>query len=171
VGDWIRSPDRSIEGTVENIGWRSTRIRTFDQRPLYVPNAAFTTIAVENPSRMRNRRIYETIGVRYCDFSLLGKIVNDVRKMLQEHEDIDTGRTLIVNFNAFGAASLDFFVYTFTHTTDWVRYHEVKHDVLLKIGDIILARGAEIAFPTTTVHLAAGEVEATLPEPRVGESL
>ena len=171
VGDWIRSPDRSIEGTVENIGWRSTRIRTFDQRPLYVPNAAFTTIAVENPSRMRNRRIYETIGVRYCDFSQLGKIVNDVRKMLQEHEDIDTGRTLIVNFNAFGASSLDFFVYTFTHTTDWVRYHEVKHDVLLKIGDIIIACGAEIAFPTTPVHLAGGESQANLPEPMMGESL
>jgi MscS family membrane protein len=62
VGDWIRSPDRDIEGTVEDIGWRLTRIRTFDSRPLYVPNSAFTSIAVENPSRMEHRRIYETIG-------------------------------------------------------------------------------------------------------------
>ena len=67
VGDWVRSPDREIEGTVENIGWRLTRIRTFDKRPLYVPNATFTTIAVENPSRMLNRRIKETIGIRYDD--------------------------------------------------------------------------------------------------------
>ena len=58
-GDWIRSPDQNIEGTVENIGWRLTRIRTFDQRPLYVPNSIFTHISVENPQRMRNRRIYE----------------------------------------------------------------------------------------------------------------
>ena len=58
VGDWIRSPDREIEGTVEQIGWRQTRIRTFDMRPLYVPNATFVNIAVENPSRMFNRRIY-----------------------------------------------------------------------------------------------------------------
>ena len=64
VGDWIRSPDRDIEGTVEKIGWRLTVIRTFDARPLYVPNSIFTTIAVENPSRMTNRRIYETIGIR-----------------------------------------------------------------------------------------------------------
>ena len=49
VGDWIRSPDRNIEGTVEHIGWRLTTIRTFDKRPLYVPNAAFTTIAVTSP--------------------------------------------------------------------------------------------------------------------------
>ena len=62
VGDWIRSPDREIEGDVEQIGWRLTRIRTFDKRPLYIPNAIFTTIAVENPSRMSNRRIYETIA-------------------------------------------------------------------------------------------------------------
>ena len=49
VGDWIRSPDREIEGTVENIGWRLTVINTFDQRPLYVPNAAFANISVQNP--------------------------------------------------------------------------------------------------------------------------
>lgn len=159
VGDWIRSPDRAIEGTVEHIGWRSTRIRTFDQRPLYVPNAAFTTIAVENPSRMLNRRISETIGIRYCDFAAVGNIVSDVRSMLEQHPDIDTGRTLIVNFNAFGPSSLDLTIYTFTHTTQWVRYHEIKQDVLLKIGELIDARGAEIAFPTTTVHIAA-EAEA-----------
>jgi MscS family membrane protein len=157
IGDWIRSPDRAIEGTVEHIGWRSTRIRAFDQRPLYVPNAAFTTITVENPSRMRNRRIYETIGVRYGDFAQLGEIVAEVREMLLQHDEIDTGRTLIVNFNAYGPSSLEFFVYTFTRTTDWVRYHAIKQDVLLTIGTIISSHGAEIAFPTTTVHLTPHE--------------
>ena len=66
VGDWVRSPDRNIEGTVERIGWRQTVIRGFDTRPLYIPNSAFANIAVENPSRMHNRRIYETIGIRYA---------------------------------------------------------------------------------------------------------
>jgi len=56
VGDWIRSPDQNIEGTVEHIGWRVTRIRTFDKRPLYVPNSAFAQISIENPSRMTHRR-------------------------------------------------------------------------------------------------------------------
>ena len=65
IGDWIRSPDREIEGTVESIGWRLTVVRTFDKRPLYVPNSVFAKLALENPSRMTNRRIYETIGIRY----------------------------------------------------------------------------------------------------------
>ena len=130
---------------MEHIGWRVTTIRTFDQRPLYVPNAAFTTIAVENPSRMTNRRIYETIGVRYADVKQMPEIVADIRAMLEHHEEIDTRRTLIVNFVAFNASSLDIMVYTFTKTTDWVRFHEIKQDVLLKISDIIEQHGAEVA--------------------------
>ncbi|MEJ2592157.1 MAG: mechanosensitive ion channel family protein [Candidatus Thiodiazotropha sp.] len=156
VGDWIRSPDRQIEGTVEKIGWRLTCIRTFDKRPLYLPNNIFTTIAVENPSRMSHRRIYETIGIRYDDAAHMGAIVDDVKAMLKAHPEIDDGQTLIVNFNQFGPSSLDFFVYTFTHTTNWVRFHEIKHEVLLKIYDIIVGYGAEVAFPTSTVHLPEG---------------
>ncbi|HKK05752.1 MAG TPA: mechanosensitive ion channel family protein [Gammaproteobacteria bacterium] len=156
VGDWVRSPDRNIEGTVEKIGWRLTCIRTFDKRPLYVPNQTFTTIAVENPSRMTNRRIYETVGIRYDDAGVLRAIVEEVKAMLQGHPDIDPSQTLIVNFNAFGPSSLDFFIYTFTRTTNWVDYHAVKQDVLLRVNDIIAAHGAEIAFPTSTVHVPAG---------------
>ncbi|MFN3239323.1 MAG: mechanosensitive ion channel family protein, partial [Pseudomonadales bacterium] len=102
-----------------------------------------------------------TIGVRYDDGEKVAEIVADVKAMLQSHPDITTDRTLIVNFNSFGASSLDFFIYCFTHTTDWVEYHGVKQDVLLKIQDIILGHGAEVAFPTTTVHLH----EAALPNP------
>jgi MscS family membrane protein len=153
VGDWIRSPDREIEGTVEEIGWRLTRIRTFDQRPLYVPNSVFTSLAVENPSRMLNRRIYETIGVRYDDVSVLGKIIVDVTSMLKAHPAIDLSRTLMVNFVEFGPSSLDFFIYTFTRTTVWTEFHEIKQDVLFRIADIIAEHGAEIAFPTQTVHI------------------
>jgi len=153
IGDWIRSPDREIEGTVEQIGWRLTVIRTFEKRPLYVPNSVFTTVAVENPSRMHNRRIQETIGIRYDDANKMGAIVIDVRKMLESHPEIDATQTLIVNFNEFAASSLNFFIYTYTKTTEWIKYHAVKEDVLLKIIDIIEAHGAECAFPTTTVHV------------------
>ena len=156
VGDWVRSPDRNIEGTVEHIGWRLTTIRTFDKRPLYVPNAAFTTIAVENPSRMSNRRIYETIGIRYADVAQMATIVDDIRAMLQQPEDIESDETLIVNFLAFNASSLDIMVYCFTKTTQWIPFHEVKQDVLLKISDIIEGYGAEVAFPTRTLHLPEG---------------
>jgi len=157
VGDWIRSPDRSIEGTVEDIGLRVTRIRTFDQRPLYVPNSTFSSVSLENPSRMTNRRIYETIGVRYEDAGRVAKIVSDVQTMLTEHEDIAQDRTMIVNFNHMGPSSLDFFVYAFTKTTNWVEYHAIKENVLLQILEIVESNGAEIAFPTHTIHQVPAE--------------
>ncbi len=154
VGDWVRSPDKSIEGTVEEIGWRQTRIRTFDKRPLYIPNSVFSTIIVENPSRMTNRRIYETIGVRYDDMEQVQNITRDVKAMLKKHKEIDTQQTLIVNLNAFSASSVDFFIYTFTKTTDWIKFHEIKQDVLLKVADIVGKHNAEIAYPTQTLHIA-----------------
>ncbi len=153
VGDWIRSPDRNVEGTVERIGMRMTIIRTFDKRPLYVPNSVFSNIVVENPSRMLNRRIYETIGLRYQDGDKLEAILNDIRAMLEQHPDIDAKQTLIVNFNAFGPSSLDFFIYTFTKTVNWIRYHHVKQDVMFKVMAIIAEHDAQIAFPTQTLHI------------------
>jgi MscS family membrane protein len=154
VGEWIRSPDKEIEGTVEDIGWRLTRIRTFDKRPLYIPNSVFASISVENPSRMTNRRIYETVGIRYEDIGSMDAIVDQVTAMLLEHPDIDASQTMIVNFNKFSASSVDFFVYTFTKTTNWNDFHRVKQDVLLKVAEVVAANRAEIAFPTSTVHIA-----------------
>lgn len=154
IGDWIRSPDKNIEGTVEKIGWRLTVIRTFDKRPLYVPNSVFANISVENPSRMTNRRIYETIGVRYDDVAQLPSIVEGVKVMLRNHPEIDQDNTMIVNFDRFAASSLDFFIYTFTKTTDWIKFHEIKQDVLFKVSEIIAKHDAEIAFPTSTIHVA-----------------
>ena len=169
VGDWVRSPDQEIEGTIEDIGWRRTVIRTFDKRPLYVPNSVFNTISVENPSRMVNRRIYETVGVRYDDIALMSGIVESVKSMLKSHEEIDTNQTMIVNFNAFGPSSVDFFIYTFTKTTNWVFFHEVKQDVLLKVAEIIEEAGAEIAFPTQTLHLAVNDAPQSPVESLVRE--
>ncbi len=164
VGEWVRSPDRTIEGTVEHIGWRLTRIRTFDQRPLYIPNSLFTTIVLENPSRMFNRRINEKIGIRYNDWRKMPAIVADVRQMLIDHDDIETdARTLIVNFDTYGASHIEFFIYTFTKTTNWVRFHEIKQDVLMKIMEIVEQHGAEFAFPTRTLHMVSDDDQQDTP--------
>ena len=168
VGDWVRSPDREIEGTVEEIGWRQTRIRKFDKRPIYVPNSIFTTIALENPSRMTHRRIYENVGVRYADIAAMSAITHDVEAMLRDHPDIADDQTMIVKFNAFSASSIDFMLYTFTRTVNWIEYHQVKHDVLLKVADIIAAHGAEIAFPTRTLHIENESAEAAPDRPADG---
>lgn len=153
VGDWVRSPDREIEGTVEDIGWRLTRIRTFDKRPLYVPNSVFSNVVVENPSRMFNRRIYEKIGIRYDDWQKMKPITDQVRDLLENHDEIDTAQTLMVNFNSYQDSHLEFFIYTFTKTKEWVKFHQIKQEILLRIMEIIDENGAEVAFPTRTLHL------------------
>ena len=168
IGDWIRSPDREIEGTVEKIGWRLTVVRTFDKRPLYVPNSLFNKLSLENPSRMSHRRIHETIGLRYQDAARMDAIISDVKAMLRAHEEIDSSQTMIVNFNHFAPSSLDFFVYTFTKTTNWVRFHEIKQDVLLRIVGVIRSHGADIAFPTTTLDGLSGLETKPRPEPDSG---
>lgn len=157
IGDWIRSPDKNIEGTVEYIGWRVTRIRTFEKRPLYVPNGLFLTISVENPSRMTNRRIKTMVGVRYDDAAKIDAITDNIKVMLRSHEEIDQKQTMIVSLAQFGPSSLDILLYTFTKTTNWVRYQEVQHDVFLKVIAIIEELGAECAFPTQTIHLQNAE--------------
>jgi MscS family membrane protein len=154
IGDWIRSPDKEIEGTVEDIGWRLTRIRTFEKRPIYVPNSVFTTITVENPSRMSHRRINETIGVRYDDLGEVAGIVKDIYAMLLAHPEIDQNESSIVNFIQFGESSLNIMVYTFVRATTAVDFNRAKQDVLLKIAEIIANHGAEFAYPTRVNYVA-----------------
>lgn len=153
IGDWICSPDKKIEGTVQNIGWRQTKILTFAKRPLYIPNSIFATITVENPSRMTHRRINETIGIRYDDIRKMDKITKETKEMLENHPEIDKNETIMVNFDKFSDSSVDFFIYSYTKTIKWEKYHEIKHDILMQISNIISANKAQIAFPTFTSHL------------------
>lgn len=152
-GDWIRSPDKEIEGIVESIGWRITVVRTFDKRPLYIPNGTFSNISIENPSRMTHRRIKETVGIRYADVTKMAQITSDIHQMLSEHPDIASDEILIVNFNQYSASTLDILIYTLTKTVVWVEYHKVKQDVLIKIAEIVAEHGAEMAFPTRTLYV------------------
>ena len=151
-GDWIRSPDREFEGIVEHIGWRQTRIRSFAHYPLYVPNSIFTQVAIENPARMDARRIREVVGVRYDDMGKVANIVSEIKEILKADPEINSDKTMIVSLNEFSASSVDIMIYTFTKTTQWMHYHEVKQAVMLKVAEIIERHGAEIAFPTRTVH-------------------
>ncbi|SDS37900.1 MscS family membrane protein [Halopseudomonas xinjiangensis] len=170
VGDWVRSPDKEIEGTVEHIGWRLTRIRTFDKRPLYVPNSIFNNIVVQNPSRMTHRRIYEHIGIRYDDIQRMQPVLEAVREMVASHPEIAQDQTQMVFFDRCAPSSVDFFVYCFTVTTVWAEYHRIKEDVLLKVLAIVQEHGAEIAFPTSTLHIpeAVRIDEARSREPKAG---
>jgi MscS family membrane protein len=153
VGDWICSPDREIEGTVETIGWRLTRIRTFSQRPLYVPNGIFSNISVENPSRMSNRHIKTHIGIRYDDAAKIESIVQEAEEMLKNNSEIDQNMSTMVRFDEFGPSSLNFLVYCFTKATERPEYLQVQQEIYLNIIKIIEKHGAQCAFPTTTLHI------------------
>ncbi|NYT27010.1 MAG: mechanosensitive ion channel family protein [Candidatus Thiodubiliella endoseptemdiera] len=151
TGDWIRSSQ--FEGTVEKIGWRMTRIRTFSKNPIYIPNSIFTSIPIETPSRMTNRRIKEVIGIRYDDIAQIPIIVDEVEMLLKKHKEIDQNEPLRVYFNYFNASSLDFNVYAFTKTTDKNEYQRVKQKILLQIAGVIAKHKAEIAYPTQTLNI------------------
>ena len=170
VGDWVRSPDKEIEGTVEYIGWRSTRIRTFDKRPLYVPNALFTTIAIENPSRMLNRRIKKVIGVRYDDANKIENISIAIKKMLTSHPDIDQKQVIFVSLIDFAPSSLNILIYAFTKTTEWVPFQEIQENVMLKILEAVESCGGQSAFPTSTIEIPKGLILSKQEELHVRES-
>ncbi|MGU3576031.1 mechanosensitive ion channel family protein [Brucellaceae bacterium C25G] len=153
IGDWICSPDREIEGTVVEIGWRITKIITFDNRPLYVPNALFSTISVENPGRMTNRRISTTVGLRYEDADKLQVIIDDIRTQLQANKKIDQTQDLLIYFNAFADSSLNIMVYCFTKTTHWSEWLAAQQEVYLQIIDIVHKHGADFAYPTQSLYI------------------
>ena len=151
TGDWIRSTE--FEGTVEKIGWRMTRIRTFSKNPVYIPNSIFASIPIETPSRMTNRRIKEVVGIRYDDIKQMPQIVTEVEALLKTHKDIDQTESLRVYFNYFNASSIDFNIYAFTNTTSKNEYQKIKQEILLEVANIIEKHKAEIAFPTQTLHI------------------
>jgi len=154
VGDWISSPDRNIEGTVQFIGWRTTKVLTFEKRPLYLPNSIFTKIIIVNPQRMTNRRINATVGIRYDDAAQVRPIVSDIKALLHNHPDIDQQQSIFVNFVSFGASSLDIEIYCFTKTTAWGEWRDIRENVYLSMLDIVANHRAEVAFPTRTVLLS-----------------
>ena len=157
TGDWIRTTDKSIEGVVEKIGWRMTRIRTFNKNPVYVPNGIFATIPIETPSRMTNRQIHAIIGIRYDDIAQMQSIIEKVEKLLADHEHIDHEEPCRVYFDLFNASSLDFVIWAFSSVTNSSDFKKIKGKILLDVADIIAGHGAEIAYPTQTLHIQKPE--------------
>jgi MscS family membrane protein len=155
VGDWIMTPE--VEGTIEGIGIRSTRVRTFAQALVTVPNATLANSAILNWSRMGKRRIKMEIGLTYdTKGEVVEKIVDDIRVMLQNHPDIHQ-ETIHIYFTTFAASSLNIFCYYFTNTTVWGDFMKVQEDTNFKIMRIVEENGSSFAFPTQTIHLKNNE--------------
>jgi len=151
IGDWIKAGD--MEGTVEEIGFRSTKIRTFAKTLISVPNNVIANLPLDNFSRMPKRRIKLSVGVTYATTpAQMREAVQKIRELLRSHPAIDQ-EFFLVNFTDFGASSLDILVYCFTRTTVWGEYLDAREDVHLRIMELLEGLGLEIAFPSRTVYL------------------
>ena len=153
VGDWIEMD--GIEGTVEEIGLRTTRIRTFANSLITMPNSMLTTQAIENWSRMKKRRIKMNVGVTYgTSPEKMEQLVAGIRAIIAADETL-CHDFYLVYFNAFGPSSLDVFVYCFTVSTVWADYLAARQNFMLKIMRLVEDLGLEFAFPTQTLHVAS----------------
>ena len=156
-GDWITFPGG--DGVVEEIGLRSTRIRTFAKTVVSIPNQALANATVENHSLMPKRRIKFTLGVTYdSTVDQVRALVQRIEEFLQSNPDIDQ-EFMLVKFTEFNASSLDLFIYCFTASTDWTKHLSVKQDVNLRLMELVAEAGMSIAFPTQTIHLMEAETE------------
>lgn len=156
VGDWIHLPERKLEGYVEEIGWYTTRIRTFEKRPLYVPNSVFSKSIVETPSRMSHRQFKEIIQLRYQDMKELQPIIEDILKMLRSHPEIDKDQRITVFLEGFGTYSLDIEISAYTLSIETEDFAAIKQDLLFKVIEILAAHNAEMAVPTTIIEMPKG---------------
>jgi len=150
VGDWIQF--RDVDGNVEAIGMRSTRIRTWSKSLVVVPNKLLTSEIIENWSAMPKRRVKMTIGVTYdSPREKVEELVKRVRRLLADDPDINQEFNL-VNFTGFGPSSLDIFIYYFTKTTKWAEYLAIRQRINLEIMGLVEALGLSFAFPSRTVY-------------------
>jgi len=151
VGDWVEFS--GVEGTVEEVGFRTTLVRRFDKSLVTVPNATFSSNAIINHSRRPIRRIFMTIGVSYeASAGKIRELLTRLRKLVAEHPDIDQGFHF-VHFTEFGDSSLNLQIYCFTKSTAWTEFLGAREDMMLQIMEIVEELGLEVAFPTRTVYL------------------
>ena len=153
VGDTLKLGD--IVGAVEDVGLRSTRIRTMDRTVVSVPNGQIANMSLETLSARDKFWFHPLVGLRYeTTPAQLRSIVTGVRELLTAHPKLDS-LSVRVNFLRLGASSVDVEIFAYVFAIDWVDFLEIQGELLLSVMDIIKQTGAEIAFPSQTMYLAA----------------
>jgi MscS family membrane protein len=159
VGDWIQVGSR-VDGDVEEIGLRSTKVRTWSKSLLTIPNKVLANEIIENWSRMPKRRVKQYVGVTYSTSpENMEGLVEDIRQLLREDDGVNQD-FILVNFTDFGESALQILAYYFTSTTAWLAHMDIRQRVNLKIMKAVEGRGSSIAFPTRTVHIEGGSMPA-----------
>ena len=154
-GNWIQTPD--VDGIVEDIGFRATKIRRFDKALVTIPNARLAGEALINFSRMTNRRIYWKIGLEYrTTKEQLQLIIRDILAFVKSDPDFETDPEKTKTFvfmDSFGASSIDVMLYCFTKSIEWGEWLAVKERLAYRVKEIVEGHGAGFAFPSTSLYV------------------
>ena len=151
VGDWIKTPE--VEGTIESIGIRSTKVRTFARALVSVPNGNLANAAILNWSEMNKRQIKMTLGLTYSTTAAqMRQILKEMREMLQNDGEIHQ-QTIHIHFTEFQDSALGIFCYFFTKTTNWGEYMHVRERINLELMEIVERNGAAFAFPSQSLYV------------------
>lgn len=156
VGDWIQLPDKDLEGYVEEIGWYMTQIRTFEKRPIFVPNSIFSKMVLVTPSRMSHRRFDETLHLRYSDFPAVPAIISSLNEAFTNHPDVDTSQKIEIYLEALGKYALEISVSAYSTKTEGIEFYAFKQEMLLTILEVLKKHNAEIAYPVTSIQIPDG---------------
>ncbi|MFC0470606.1 mechanosensitive ion channel family protein [Halalkalibacter kiskunsagensis] len=167
-GDWIQTP--SVEGTVIDISFRSTQIRTFADSIVTIPNSTLANEPITNWSEMGKRRISFSIGVTYSTSQeKLETCARRIESILRSHDEVDQ-ELIMVRFNEFNSSSLDIFIYFFTKTIAWTEWFRIKEEINYEIMRILEEENVSIAFPSRSVYVESENVVSKLDNSRMTES-
>lgn len=151
VGDWITSGD--VDGTVEEVGFRSTRVRTFRNSVMYIPNGKIADATIDNHGLRQYRRFYTTLTVTYdTPPDLVEAFVQGLRKIVENHPDTRKD-AFNVYFNNLSAYSQDIMFYIFFQVANWQEELRCRHEILVQIVKLANSLGVRFAFPTQTLHM------------------
>lgn len=153
VGDWIKCTEKNIEGVVVSIGWRLTCIRTFERRPVYVPNSFFAQTSIENPSRMETRRLRHQIHLPFQDHKKIPVIINDIKALLKTCPNIDQTLPVFVHVTRLASSTVECTVYCFTRYTEWAKFLETQQEVMLGILQVIEDNNSSYGIPISDLRI------------------
>lgn len=155
VGDWIVVD--KVEGIIETIGFRATRIRTFGKSLVIVPNKIFMNSPIENFTMRDRRRIYLNLGITYdTSPENIESFLKGIRCLVNDHPEIHKDFYL-VNFNEYKDFSLNIMVYCFTTTTVWNQFLRIQEELNLSIFRLARELGVSFAFPSQTIYWGPGQ--------------